>query len=493
MLTLPVMRLIKEATLGPRGVGPLALVEVLLSGVLRPLGAVRGVEDRELLLYEIVPDLAEALRADLSDHDTVTVVRLVSELLERRWDSLATGHSFLAALTDPGVRQTLRRQDPDLAADLLSFATATADRIAKLPGAVYQDFAARLRSQAAIQPQGFEALAFQDEEFNTALLLPIPTPQTITFSTAGLEELLLERISFPTARVIREQGAFTVRRGEGQGWAFFETLQPQTSLTLVEIPAGRFLMGSPDGELERYADEGPRHEVELASFFMGQTPITQEQWRVVAQWQEREGERWGRKLSPNPSRFGKRPESDQRPVEGVRWLDAMEFCQRLSQRTGLMYTLPSEAQWEYACRARTISPFAFGDTITPELANYDATYSYFKGPKGRPRNETTVIKTFPANDWGLYDMHGNVWEWCLDRWHSDYEGAPPDGSAWDDQEAGDGQRNKDGDEGRRLLRGGSWDLPPRDCRSARRDHCRPVVASLVVGFRVVCLPQGRST
>jgi formylglycine-generating enzyme required for sulfatase activity len=159
----------------------------------------------------------------------------------------------------------------------------------------------------------------------------------------------------------------------------------------------------------------------------------------------------------------------------------MEFCHRLSQRTGPLFTLPSEAQWEYACRAGSTTPFAFGATITPELANYDGTCSYVDGPKGHFRAETTDVASFPANAWGLHDMHGSVWEWCLDTWHGSYEGAPTDGSPW-----------LTGTHSRKLLRGGSWSHYPRYCRSASRDLLQPVYAFGHVGFRVVCLPQGPS-
>jgi formylglycine-generating enzyme required for sulfatase activity len=272
------------------------------------------------------------------------------------------------------------------------------------------------------------------------------------------------------------------------------------ALTMVQIPAGGFLMGSPPEEPDRQGDEGPQHEVDLESFFISQTPITQAQWREVALWQALEGERWGRELKPNPSRFQSREGKGEarllagetrtanRPVEKVSWHDAMEFCNRLSQRTGRHYTLPSEAQWEYACRAGTSTPFHVGETITPELANYDGTYTYANGPKGEYRQQTTPVGMFPANAWGLQDMHGNVWEWCLDHWHENYEGAPRDGSAWlDAQECND----KD-DSTTRLLRGGSWSYFPRGCRSACRYHDQPDDANSDVGFRVVCLPQGPS-
>ena len=176
-------------------------------------------------------------------------------------------------------------------------------------------------------------------------------------------------------------------------------------------------------------------------------------------------------------------------MERVSWHDAMEFCRRLNSRlgreAGRSYTLPSEAQWEYACRAGTSTPFAFGETLTAELANYDGNYSFASGPKGAHRQETTVAGTFPANAWGLYDMHGNVWEWCLDQWQADLQRVPSDGSAW--------QGEEDGEEATRLLRGGSWYIYPWFCRSAYRNLNQPGDANYDVGFRVVCLPQGRST
>jgi formylglycine-generating enzyme required for sulfatase activity len=267
------------------------------------------------------------------------------------------------------------------------------------------------------------------------------------------------------------------------------------ALTMVKIPAGSFLMGSPLAELERFKDEGPQHVVKLESFFMGQTPITQAQWREVAGWQEQTGEKWGRQLNPDPSRFQSKEgqgktkvrlladesNTDHRPVEQVSWLDAMEFCRRLSQRTGRNYTLPSEAQWEYACRAGTTTPFCFGETITAKLANYDGSLAYADGPKGDNRAQTTPVGISPANAWGMQDMHGNVREWCADHWHPNYYDAPDDGSPRINPNAKMDER--------RLLRGGSWVDFPRNCRSAFRDISHPGLRILAVGFRVCCLPQ----
>jgi formylglycine-generating enzyme required for sulfatase activity len=261
--------------------------------------------------------------------------------------------------------------------------------------------------------------------------------------------------------------------------------QQNTALTMLWIPPGRFWMGSPPTEPDHQDNEGPQHLVQLQGFFMGQTPITQGQWRQVANWQEGKGERWGRELNPNPSHFGDQADSDQRPVEQVSWHNAIEFCNRLSQRTGRHYTLPSEAQWEYACRAGSTTPFAFGATLTDQLAIYKATtITYGDGPKGEYREQTTQVGMFPANAWGLHDMHGNVCEWCLDHWHDSYEGAPSDGRAWLKPSASD--------EEPRLLRGGSWLVIPGFCRSASRRRCHPDDANYGVGFRVVCLPQDPS-
>ncbi|MFM5888034.1 MAG: formylglycine-generating enzyme family protein, partial [Dolichospermum sp.] len=220
-------------------------------------------------------------------------------------------------------------------------------------------------------------------------------------------------------------------------------------------------------------DEIPQHEVTIKPFSMGKYPITQAQWQAVAALPQVNQE-----LKPNPSRF----KGANRPVESVSWHDAVEFCARLSNYTKRPYRLPSEAEWEYACRAGTTTPFHFGDTITTELANYDGNYTYGDGPKGVYRGETTEVGSFKiANEFGLYDMHGNVWEWCQDDWHNNYEGAPTDGSAWISNNAKSDKLLLG------LLRGGSCIHNPDYCRSAYRFY---VVAGFdydnYYGFRVVC-------
>lgn len=244
-------------------------------------------------------------------------------------------------------------------------------------------------------------------------------------------------------------------------------------LDMIAIPGGSFTMGAPESEPESRDNERPQHKVILQPFYLGRYPITQAQWRVVAGY-----ERINRDLDPDPSSF----KGNQRPVENVSWDDTQEFCQRLSVKIGKTYRLPSEAEWEYACRAGTETPFHFGEKLVPELANYDTKVSYSGSPTAKSRGETTEVGSFPANDWGLHDMHGNVLEWCEDDWHSVYEEAPTDGSAWVFPERTDVSK---------LLRGGSLNFHPRDCRSAVRNYVPRDDRYFSIGFRVCCkLPVG---
>jgi formylglycine-generating enzyme required for sulfatase activity len=255
-------------------------------------------------------------------------------------------------------------------------------------------------------------------------------------------------------------------------------------LGLVKIPAGEFQMGCPNGE-EGDEDEMPQHRVTVDSFLMGQTPITQEQWVLVASWKK-----VAKDLNPNLSSF----EGEKHPVENISWYDAIEFCARLSRERKMDYRLPTEAQWEYACRAGTTTPFHFGETLSTSLANYDGNYTYGPGEKGEYREETTPVKTFPSNPWGLYDLHGNVWEWCLDPWHESYhEKKQTDSEVWDEEKSRElyllNRNNVKQllNDGRlRVVRGGSWLDDPRFCRSADRGRVNPVFHDDSVGFRVVC-------
>jgi formylglycine-generating enzyme required for sulfatase activity len=289
---------------------------------------------------------------------------------------------------------------------------------------------------------------------------------------AATDSSRLQRFATSTCQLRQEGGCWSMERRPLQVEGFREDLGEGVALTMLTIPAGNFLMGSPENEPERLEREGPQHDVTLGSFSMAQTPITQGQWRAVADWQKVE-----RDLKPDPSKF----KGPNRPVEQVSWFDAMEFCRRLSQRTGKPYGLPSEAQWEYSCRAGTTTPFHFGATLTPDLANYNGNFSYSDGPNGTCRQQTTDVASFPANAWGLHDLHGNVWEWCVDHWHGSYDFAPGDHQPWLIPAAAVDES--------RLHRGGSWYFLPRMCRSAFRSCSLPGFRDDNIGFRVCCLPQ----
>ena len=269
-----------------------------------------------------------------------------------------------------------------------------------------------------------------------------------------------------------------VNRMEESARQKIEDLGDGIELEMVYIPGGTFMMGSPENEEKRSDREGPQHNVTVSPFFMGKYPVTQGQWRAIA---SQTNLKVKLDLNPEPSTF-KESYQDidrwQRPVEQVKWTEAVEFCERLSKLTGKDYRLPSESEWEYACRAGTTTPFYFGETITPELVNYDGNYTYGKSPKGEYRKETTPVGQFPPNAFGLYDMHGNIYEWCQDVYHDNYNGAPTDGSAWEID-----------DINQRVYRGGSWFFIPRLCRSASRDNYNSdETDSLNFGFRLVSFP-----
>lgn len=237
---------------------------------------------------------------------------------------------------------------------------------------------------------------------------------------------------------------------------FTEDLGNGIYLDLIVIPAGSFQMGSP-----RHlgnADEQPQHLVTIKSFVMSKYPITQAQWKAIMG-----------KLPP--CRF----KGDQLPVERVSWDDAQKFCQQLAKKTGRTYQLPGETQWEYACRAGSSTPFSFGETITVDVANFNGEHRFHNEPRGYYRHVTTEGGTFPPNAFGLYDMHGNLWEWCADNWMDNYTSSPRDGSS---------HQNKDSRY--RVARGGSWHEPPELCRSASRLRVLQSDADEFTGFRVVC-------
>jgi formylglycine-generating enzyme required for sulfatase activity len=237
---------------------------------------------------------------------------------------------------------------------------------------------------------------------------------------------------------------------------FSDDLGNGIRLDMLVIPAGIFQMGSHPHQ--GHADEGPAHLVTVKSFRMGKFLITQGQWKAVM----------GR---VPPCRF----KGENLPVERVSWNDAQIFCQRLSKKTGRSYHLPSETQWEYACRAGTNTPFSFGETLTTEIANYNGEHTFRDEPRGIYFHSTNEGGKFPPNAFGIYDMHGNLWEWCADNWLDDYSSSPRDGSSYHDHESS-----------YRVARGGSWHDLPENCRSAARLRVLQTEAEEFIGFRVSC-------
>ncbi|AFY70586.1 Sulphatase-modifying factor protein [Thalassoporum mexicanum PCC 7367] len=229
---------------------------------------------------------------------------------------------------------------------------------------------------------------------------------------------------------------------------YTEDLGNGVKLEMIAIPGGSFMMGSPENESSYFgyhSSQLPQHRVTIQSFYIGRYLITQSQWQEI--------------MGNNPSHF----KGDDLPVEQVSWYHAQKFCKALSKKTGKDYRLPSEAEWEYACRAETTTPYYFGK-------NYSVEYANFGGNVGK----TTKVGKYPANGFELYDMYGNVWEWCEDTCHENYKGAPNDSNAW----VVDGRI--------RVIRGGSWKDTPIKCRSALRGRDVPDDGQNDIGFRVVC-------
>ncbi len=300
-----------------------------------------------------------------------------------------------------------------------------------------------------------EPLLESSEQVPSPLETPRPFPRGAS----------LEHFNFIVVRV--DPQGNVIEKEQKEAHFFTEALGGGVGLDMVYIPGGSFEMGAPKEQLYRDDNEGPLHQVNIPPFFMGRYTITQSQWQIISTL-----EKEGLELELEPSIFT----GANRPVENVSWYEVTEFCVRLSKQTGKEYRLPSEAEWEYACRAGTKTPFYFGETITPELVNYKGTSSYGSGPGGKFRKATVEVGSFPPNAFGLYDMHGNVYDWCQDLWHGDnYLGAPQDGQAWIDA----------ADSHHRVRRGGSWDDDPGVCRSTNRGSFKPEDRDNGIGFRVV--------
>jgi formylglycine-generating enzyme required for sulfatase activity len=282
----------------------------------------------------------------------------------------------------------------------------------------------------------------------------IPPPATVSFVY--------------TKAVLDPSGHVT--RSKGTAECFVPDIGGESDIQMVAIPAGKFLMGSPQTEAGRGNDEPLPHDEQVAEFYISRREVTQKEWRLVATTLPQVSIA----LPADPSTF----KGDNQPVENISWPEAQEYAARISKRTGRNFTLPSRIQWEYACRAGTSSPFYFGETITPDVAAYNAEVGYGKAPAGgKPTEPTDVGKFESANQFGLDDMHGNVWEWCETEYvphasqQSTTAGSPASGLA------------------RRVLRGGSFESLATDCRSASRYALQETARQRDVGFRLVMNPS----
>ena len=233
---------------------------------------------------------------------------------------------------------------------------------------------------------------------------------------------------------------------------------------MVVVPAGSFMMGSPSDEAERRESEGPQHQVTISQpFAVGMYEVTFAEWDACVSDGGCNGYR------PDDEGWGR----EQRPVIYVNWEDTQAYMRWLSQHTGQPYRFLSEAEWEYAARAGSTTPFHFGESISPSQANYNGHYTYGGGERGQYRNQTVPVGSFGANEFGLYEVHGNVWGWVQDCWNKNYNGAPSDARAWET-----------GSCGRRILRGGPWSYTPQDLRSANRYGIASDLRINSAGFRV---------
>ncbi len=479
-----------------------AAADVLLSGLCSPIGydlyEIEGLT-RDRLLRRLCQEFGEDRLYQLEDFMVAYIghrlqveprARVLSLGDRPHWTALACLRSDEAVRAiEQELRRVIAGSDPRERLRLAYLVERTADLLAESKfRPLLLDWANRTAQGEPIDAVAAAAIAATQ----SGILLKTLEFETVTLvfddATNDPSDDELKPFEFETVTVDRR--GREIRRESKQPFFFVEPVSQEAApLEMVAIPSGSFLMGSPETESERYDDESPQHEVTVQSFFLSKYPITQAQWREVARLPQ-----VNRELDPDPSGF----KGDRFPVESVSWQRAVEFCDRLSAVTGRTYRLPTEAEWEYACRAGTTTPFHLGETITTHLANYDGSV-YQQESKGQDRKQTTNVGSFPPNAFGLYDMHGNVWEWCLDHWHENYDGAPTDGSAWLDQsvlltetrerittESSDSLTAEDEGESH-VIRGGSWDLNPRDCRSASRFRLHPDSRYDGLGFRGVCV------
>ena len=452
VINLPVVRLIQKTML-PKS-EPVHVAEVFLGGLLKPLTEIEADTNPDMVQYDFMnSEIRKALLEAAPITDSVDVLDTVSKYVANKIGK--TVKEFVALLKAPGG---------DKDEGVKRFAEITVE-ILKQVGGDYAVFAEQIEQKTTTVP-------------NPERLENFPSSRTISFQEPEiLPGINLQPFKFEYATIeLKKTGIYgrnteaIIHRHPQQSQYFIEDLGNGIELEMVLIPGNTFTMGAPKDEKDSRDNERPQHQVKVPTFFMGRYQITQAQWKAVANLPQ-----VAIKLKPEPSHF----KGDNLPVEKVSWHDAVEFCARLSKHIGREYRLPSEAEWEYACRAGTTTPFHFGETITGDLANYNATVTFADEPKGNHLKSTTPVGQFPPNGFGLHDMHGNLYDWCLDDFHPNYEGAPTDGSAW--------IKSENNNRPTKVLRGGSWHLTPENCRSAYRVTIFPDLPNLnLFGLRVVC-------
>jgi len=510
-----VIHLIQQTVL-PKS-NQLHVAEVFMSGLLKsfPIS-----ENSIHLEYDFIEGIRSILRDYISVTDSYLVIEKVSEYIAKRYGLSSRNLDALLAENNP--------LDPQVASGILPFARLKAEVLREW-GGEFTRVAAGLENQVTKQ-EWLQTLNLQSFPVEVATIIFEEEIEINNELSQGVSQEL-SKLNFETVFVNKRGEIIQTKSCEAyyydeplgtipptpldKGGEFsFPTSSKKSkkskiqnpeskipNLRMLYIPEGEYWMGSPEDEKERYDDESPQHKVKILPFFMGQTPITEAQWRFVANLPQEQQE-----LNLNPSDNG-----DDHPVVNVNWQDAIEFCARLSRYTRRNYRLPSEAEWEYACRAFPLEesfrfdnktfldnksiqnsfPFHFGETITSDLANYNGSVIYQQESTGENRGKTTPVGTFKPNAFGLSDMHGNVWEWCLDRWHENYNNAPTDGRVWDKENENDNRYQKIlnsidvliEDKRSHVIRGGSWFNSPGSCRSASR--LINVFRNGSVGFRVV--------
>jgi formylglycine-generating enzyme required for sulfatase activity len=434
VISLPIVRLIQETLL--KESQQVHVAEVFLGGLLKPLSKINPETNPNYVQYEFMDGVRDLLAESVPEGYVVDVVDAVSKYVARKVG--LSLEEFAAVLRNP------QHQDSETARYLCYFATISV-RILRRLGGEYAKFAESLW------------------EYNRLLEFEIVQLDDLgNFSLDDNRNLLMKTSS---------------------GSYFVEHLQEGVpALELVSIPGGSFMMGGseedpdsfrkqPRSQRRNYKPEQreyPSHLVSLKPFYISRYPITQSQWEAVQKYPQ-----INREMSSNPSNFG----GENHPVEHVSWDDAQEFCKRLSARTGKFYSLPSEAQWEYACRAGSETAFHYGKNTNLHLFNCRSGCTTINGKDCLLLGRTSEVGLFPANNFGLHDMHGNVWEWCEDDWHNDYQEAPEDDNAWVDADRCD----------KRVIRGGCWDQEAERCRSAYRAYIDLFKSNRTyVGFRVCC-------